>query len=122
MQQGAGRPRLMSFCFPHGASVTDQQSELERPTRKSDKTLTQDMAPSATSRQPANADAISAGLEYLFARRQQRYWSICAADTCESATWVTAYVLTRLLEVPSHQISYARRRKIEESLDWLAEV
>jgi len=122
IQQGAEIAPMALSVFPRGASVTDQQSELDHPTRKSDQPLTEDMGAAATSRQPASADAISAGLEYLFARRQQRYWSICAADTRESATWVTAYVLTRLVEVPSHQISYARRRKIEESLDWLAEV
>lgn len=102
--------------------MTDQQSELEHPTRKSDDPFTEEMGAAAISRQPASADAIATGLEYLFARRQQQYWSVCAADTRESAAWVTAYVLTRLVEVPSHQISYGRRRKIEESLDWLAEV
>ena len=100
--------------------MTDQQSGLDRPTRKSDESLTEKTG-AAASRQAASADAIAAGLEYLFARRREKYWSVCSADTRESAAWVTAYVLARLVEVPSHQISYVRRLKIEESLDWLAE-
>jgi hypothetical protein len=76
----------------------------------------------ATSRLPgASADAIAAGLEFLFSRCQQSTWTLCAPATRESAAWVTAYVLARLGEIPSHHISYPQRRKIEESLDWLLE-
>jgi hypothetical protein len=74
----------------------------------------------ATSRLPgASADAIAAGLEFLFSRRQQSAWSLSSPAAGESAAWVTAYVLARLGEIPSHHISYPLRRKIEESLDWL---
>jgi Prenyltransferase and squalene oxidase repeat len=102
--------------------VTDQQSELESPKRKVDDRFAEAMSQTGSSRQPASADAIAAGLEYLFSLRQGKSWSICRADVGQSAPWVTAYVLARLVEIPSHQISYARRQRIEESLDWLVEI
>jgi squalene cyclase len=102
--------------------VTDQQSELDRKTLRSDDRLAETVGTMATSRPSgASADAIAAGLEFLFSRHQQRTWSLCSPATTESTAWVTAYVLARLGEVPSHHISYSLRPKIEESLDWLLE-
>jgi squalene cyclase len=113
----------MPAVFPHlGASVTDQQSDLDRQIRNSDKRLAETLGRVTTSRPPgASAAAIAAGLEFLFSRRQQSTWTLCSPATGESAAWVTAYVLARLGEIPSHHISYPLRRKIEESLDWLLE-
>lgn len=102
--------------------MTDQQSELDRQTRGSDKRFTETLGTLATSRLPgASADAIAAGLEYLFSRRRQGAWSLCSPAITESAAWITGYVLARLGEIPSHHISYSLHRKIEESLDWLQE-
>jgi hypothetical protein len=106
--------------FPHfGASVTDQQSEMDKqtsgPQEQSAKT------PADSRRSGVSAEAIALGLEFLFSRHRQAAWSLC--DTaCEASPWVTAYVLARLGEIPSHHLSYQQRQKIEESLDWLMQV
>jgi hypothetical protein len=61
-------------------------------------------------------------LEFLFSQRHQAAWSLGSSPTRESATWVTAYVLARLGEIPAHYLSFTRRQKVEESLDWLTQV
>jgi hypothetical protein len=38
-----------------------------------------------------------------------------------SAAWVTAYILARLAEIPTHHVGYSLRQRIEQSLDWLVE-
>jgi hypothetical protein len=104
--------------------VTDQQSEMDRQSRRSgSKQLAESSGkPSPTQTRGASAGAIAGGLEYLFSRRQQRNWSLCAPATTESAAWLTGYVLARLAEIPAQHISYPLRRKIEESLDWLMDI
>jgi hypothetical protein len=94
-------------------SVTDQQSELDRRT-------SQPSHGAAESRPSGiSAEAIACGLEFLFSRRHQAVWSLGSSLSRESATWVTAYVLARLGEIPSHHLSFTQRQKVEESLDWL---
>jgi hypothetical protein len=103
-----------------GAYVTDQQSELDRQTRKSGKRLAEDPGAASTSAQRgASAAAIAKGLEFLFSIRRQKSWSLCPPATTESAAWVTAYVLVRLGEIPAEHISSSQRQQINESLDWL---
>lgn len=103
--------------------MTDQQSELDRQIRKPDQPVVKTLGIVASSRQSGSSSgAIAAGLQFLFARRQQRGWSLCSPATRESAAWVTAYVLARLSDMPSHYIGYALRRQIEDSLDWLMEI
>jgi hypothetical protein len=102
--------------------VTDQQSELDRQTRKSDKRLAENREIAPTSAQRgAGADAIAAGLEFLFSVRQQNLWTLHPPAPTESAAWVTAYVLVRLGEIPAEHISSSQRQQIGESLDWLLE-
>lgn len=103
--------------------MTDQQSELDRQSCKSDKRQQGSRTSVAASGQRgANADAITAGLNFLFSKRQQRSWTLCAAATRESAAWVTAYVLVRLGEIPADLVHFSLRQQINESLDWLAEI
>jgi hypothetical protein len=100
--------------------VTDQQSELDRnPSRpESQRSRAQGAARDSQS-SGVSADAIAAGLEFLFSRRHQAAWSLCNPATGESAAWVTAYVLTRLGEIPSHHFNYSQRQNIEDTLNWL---
>lgn len=92
--------------------MTDQKSEMDQLTSRPQK-------------QPAKSSGISAGaialgLEFLFSRRHQAAWSL-GPLTRESSSWVTAYVLARLGEIPPHYLSFTQRQQIEESLDWLME-
>ena len=98
--------------------MTDQQSELDRQSHKSNKRP----AESRGTASGGAADAITAGLEFLFSRRQQKGWSLCAPATRESAAWVTAYILVRLGEIPAELVQHSQRRQINESLDWLTEI
>ena len=77
--------------------MTDQKSEMDQQT-------------SRPQEQPAkssgiNAEAIALGLEFLFSRRHQAAWSL-GPLTRESASWVTAYVLARLGEIPPHYLEF----------------
>jgi hypothetical protein len=101
--------------------VTDQQSELDRETCRHSKQLAKAQGnASGTMRPGCNPDPISTGLDFLFSMHRQQGWSLSSLASRESA-WVTAYVLARLAEIPSHQITYSLRQKIEKSLDWLQE-
>jgi len=103
--------------------VTDQQSELDRQILRSDQQVATALGIVLPVRQrSSNSDAIAAGLQFLFSRRKQRHWSFCNPTSMESASWVTAYALTRLGEIPSHYIGHSLRRQIEDSLDWLMEI
>jgi hypothetical protein len=97
--------------------VTNQQSESDGQIVKSAGRTGSNYVP-----QSASADAIAAGLEFLFSRRRQKSWSLFAPAIQESASWVTAYVLTRLGEISAEYISYSQRQQIEESLNWLTEI
>ena len=100
-------------------ALTDQQSKLDRPAGQSRKQVAKEPDAAADSRQSGTSTAaVAAGLEFIFSIRQQAAWSLGSPDG-ESAAWVTAYVLARLGEIPSHHLSYPQRQKIEESLDWL---
>jgi hypothetical protein len=102
--------------------VTDQQSELDRQTRKAGKHPAKDLGAASTSaHRGPSADAIAKGLEFLFSVRQQKTWGLCPPATTETAVWVTAYVLVRLGEIPAEHISSSQRQQINESLDWLQE-
>lgn len=103
--------------------MTDQQSGLDRQTESSSKRLVKNQ-PTVTmpGLRGASATAISAGLDFLFSRYRHGSWSLCAPSIRESATWVTAYVLTRLGEISPEHISHSQRQQIGESLDWLLAV
>ena len=97
--------------------MTDQQSELDRPADQLRKQVPG--APGA---------ATDSGNPGRVPQRSRPGWSFffhapeCSLEPWqlgESAAWVTAYVLARLGEIPSHNLSYPQRQKIEESLDWL---
>lgn len=101
--------------------MTDQQSELDQQAYRSGErhaeaaeTANGDQRPSGSS------DPIAMGLNFLFSQRHEQSWGLNNLHGQESA-WVTAYVLARLAEIPSHRISYSLRLKIEKSLDWLQE-
>jgi hypothetical protein len=103
--------------------VTDQKSELDSQTNSPAKRLVKNQATVATpGLRGASATAISAGLDFLFSRYRHGSWSLCAPSIRESATWVTAYVLTRLGEISPEHISHSQRQQITESLDWLMAV
>ena len=101
--------------------MTNQQSELDRQTGGHEERLEKSPETgSSTLRPSGNSDPITAGLDFLFSRRQQQSWALSSLPGQESA-WVTGYVLARLGEIPSHRITYSLRQKIEKSLDWLLE-
>lgn len=93
--------------------MTDQQSELDRRTSQPSHEAAECRASGVS------AEAIACGLEFLFSQRHQAIWSLGSSLSRESTTWVTAYVLARLGEIPSHHLSFTQRQKVEESLDWL---
>lgn len=95
--------------------MTDQQSELDRRTSQPSR----DAAESRPS--GPGAEAIAAGLKFVFAQRHEAAWSLGGSSSPESSAWVTAYVLARLGEIPLHYLCFTQRQKIEESLDWLAQ-
>ena len=102
--------------------MTDQQSELDRQmSRPEERRSTKE--PGAVGSRPygMSAEAVASGLEFLFSRRHQGAWSLGNPFTRESASWVTAYVLARLGEIPAHHLSFTQRQQVEESLDWLTE-
>src|SRR5713226_5097582 len=106
-----------------GVKVTDQQTEGDRKTPKSENSiprmlLTKNPAPPHSTR----TEAIAAGLEFLMSRRQDGKWRDFSPTTGESDVWVTAYVLARLGELPPAYISHALQQQVEESLEWLKEV
>lgn len=95
--------------------MTDQQSELDHRTSQPSR----DAAESRSS--GASAEAIAAGLKFVFAQRREAAWSLGSSLSPESTAWVTAYMLARLGEIPQHHLCFTQRQKIEESLDWLAQ-
>jgi prenyltransferase/squalene oxidase-like repeat protein len=101
--------------------VTDQQSELDRQIRRHGQPVKALGIVTPSRQSGSNSGAIAAGLQFLFAQRQLRSWSL-SSTAGESAAWVTAYVLSHLSEMPSHCIGHALRRQIEDSLDWLMEI
>jgi hypothetical protein len=64
-------------------------------------------------------ESILAGLEYIFASREEGHWNDFSKLGEGQKTWVTACCLTRLAELPANFISSDFRVKLEESLDWL---
>jgi len=72
-------------------------------------------------RRRSSGDAISAGVKFLLDLWQDRYWTDFDLPVGGSDTWVTAYVLARLAEIPSNYLSYSVRQLLEQSLDWLLE-
>jgi hypothetical protein len=102
-------------------AVTDQRSQLDQRIGRPDERLAKaPQTANGTPRPAGSSDPIAAGLDFLFSTRQQQSWGLSSLPGQESA-WVTAYVLARLGEVPSHRITYSLRQKIEKSLDWLLE-
>ena len=102
--------------------MTDQQSELDRHTGGPDKQPAKAPGNATSALLPGGRpDPIAAGLDFIFSMRQQHGWGLSSLDGRESA-WVTAYVLARLAEIPSHRISYSLRQKVEKSLDWLLQI
>ncbi|HEX3155516.1 MAG TPA: prenyltransferase/squalene oxidase repeat-containing protein [Candidatus Angelobacter sp.] len=102
--------------------MTDQQSELDRQTSQPQNQRSAKETSGAGSRPSGvSSEAVASGLEFLFSHRHQGAWSLGSPFTCESASWVTAYVLTRLGEIPPHNLSFTQRQQVEESLNWLTE-
>ncbi len=99
--------------------MTDQQSELDRQTSPEDQRSAKEPGASGSRSSGMSAEAIAAGLEFLFSCRHQAAWSLGIPSMRESASWVTAYVLARLGEIPQHHLNFTQRQKVEESLDSL---
>ena len=101
--------------------MTDQQSGLDQRTRSSDDQQAKAGESSNGARRSGSCpDPIASGLNFLFSRLQEQSWGLSNLPGHESA-WITAYVIARLGEIPSHRINYSLRQKIEKSLDWLLE-
>jgi hypothetical protein len=66
-----------------------------------------------------NAEAIAAGLVYLLEQRRNRRWGHLSLPWGAADAPVTACVLARLGELPSHFIGASLRGTIADSLDWL---
>ena len=67
----------------------------------------------------SNSEAVRVGVSFLFSMRRDRCWRDFVTAGDESDTWVTAYVLARIGELPAGYISSGVRRQIEDSLQWL---
>jgi len=102
--------------------VTDQQSEFDRQlSRPQGQHSAKELDAVRSRSSGVSAEAVASGVEFLFSHRHQGAWSLGSPFTRESASWVTAYVLARLGEIPPHNLSFTQRQQIEESLDWLTD-
>ena len=50
---------------------------------------------------------------------QDCHWTDFDSSSGSSDVWVTAYVLARLAQIPAAYVAPAKRRKVQESLEWL---
>jgi hypothetical protein len=102
--------------------LTDQQSELDlQMSRPQNQSSAKQRGGAGSRPSGVSTEAVASGLEFLFSHRRQGAWSLDSPFTRKSASWVTAYVLTRLGEIPPHNLSFTQRQQVEESLDWLTE-
>ncbi len=102
--------------------MTDQQSELDlQLSRPQNQSSAKQRGGAGSRPSGVSTEAVASGLEFLFSHRHQGAWSLDSPFTRKSASWVTAYVLTRLGEIPPHNLSFTQRQQVEESLDWLTE-
>ncbi len=101
--------------------MIDQQIEVSRQTPDPENSISEMLL---TKKSPRNTstEAIAAGLEFLMSRRKDGKWRDFSPTTGESDTWVTAYVLARLGELPQAYISHTLQQQIMESLEWLKAV
>lgn len=73
----------------------------------------------ATAPRPTNRQAVLAGLEFLFASRDDGHWTDFSILGKGPEIWVTACCLTRLAEIPADFVGQNFRLNVDESLDWL---
>ncbi len=66
-----------------------------------------------------NREAVLAGLEFIFAGREDCHWTDFSVLENTLEIWVSSYVLTRLADVPGDFIHRDFRLQMEKSLDWL---
>jgi len=69
-----------------------------------------------------NQAAIAAGLDFLFAGRGNQHFTDFTALQDPSDTWVTAFVLAHLAEIPAIWIGNVRLQQAQQSLQWLLSV
>ncbi len=68
---------------------------------------------------PSISAAITRGLYFLSSQQRDAHWTDFKLPTGESNAWVTAFILTRLAELPHESISATIGKQIEQALDWL---
>jgi hypothetical protein len=69
-----------------------------------------------------NQAAIAAGLDFLFAGRRHHDWVDFSSLQDPSDTWVTAFVLAQMAEIPGAWIGNVREQQVRQSLKWLLSV
>jgi hypothetical protein len=94
--------------------MTDQREKMDSIWTGSKETKPH--AHGAESRPRSNAEAVAAGREFIVSMQKDGCWSDFDSP---SDIWVTAYVLTRLGQMPSACMTFTIRQQIEESLEWL---
>src|SRR5207302_4601642 len=93
-----------------------------QPARKDPSEVYSGLAPQSSEFTPRNnSESVRAGLNFLFSSRQDRHWKDFGPSADEPNTWVTAYVLARIGELPSTCINSGTRRQVADALDWLLE-
>jgi hypothetical protein len=96
-------------------------SENQQP-RKDPSEVYSGLGPQSSELTPRNnSEAVRAGLNFLFSSRQDRHWQDFGPSADEPGTWVTAYVLARIGELPPTCINAGTRRQVADALDWLLE-
>src|SRR5437016_5492672 len=79
------------------------------------------LPPESSELTPRNTpESVRAGLHFLFSSQRDHHWKDFG-PAVEPETWVTAYVLAQVGELPPAYIDSGLRRLMYESLDWLLE-
>jgi hypothetical protein len=101
-------------------TLTERPSKLTRkpPMSKTFRDLDKSSNDAAVSGRSI-ADAIAAGVQFIFSRQQNERWSELVSDSGSPDQWVTAYILGRLGDLPADYFNPAQGRQIERALEWL---
>jgi hypothetical protein len=67
----------------------------------------------------SNAESIADGLQFVFGAEQEGSWTASVSAGRNPSMWTTAYVLSRLGDVPASFFTPAQYQRMEESVAWL---
>lgn len=78
-------------------------------------------APEQRSEPPTSAQAVAAGLEFLFASVKDHHWSDFTLLGGELDVWATAWILVRLGDLSPRYMRASHRQQVSEALYWLGQ-